>query len=681
MPFAVYADDTTPPVITVAADQSFPASGTLTTPTLVASATDDTDGVVSVTPSQTSFGRGTTVVVWTAIDSSSNTVVATSTVTITGTVSVYLQVEADTGTVFPKQLVDVGACSNRQNSATTTVNALCAFDAAVLSTTLTWFNFGAQVDSVDGSPAGTFPYVWLFFLNDDISNFGASDYEVVEGDSILWTLGIQPLHIALSTPSPTIGATTTVTVTGFDAFNFAFVPVAGATVVGVGGTTNANGQLDITATSTDALTIYATQTGYLQSETTTITAVAAPPAPVVSTGGGGIVHIQLNVPSALAYLVSKQSANGSFDSPPYSNYSDWAALAFAASDAGTAKENLRNYLLNFSPTLSNATDYERHAMALMALGINPYTGTSKDYISPILNAFDGTQVGDLSFENDDIFALFPLTHAGYTASDTVIQKIVAFIILRQLPSGAWPGGVDMTAAAVQALVPLSSLPDVPAALTKAEAYLRAQQQTNGGFGTSFATSWALQAISALGQSSSSWTAGGLTPNDYLASLQQGDGGVEPTTINADFRIWATVYAVPASLGKTWSSLLSSYSKPTNILSTSALTTATSSATSTIPLVATSTLATATSTPEIIATSTPPTQEISTVTATTTVKKSLPKAKVVVPKKVQMPPVATSTPTTNSQTTPLNQTAAAAGANTGFLGNLWRSITSFFSRIF
>ena len=679
--------DTTAPVITVASDQSFPATGASTVPALVASAIDAADGSVSVTPSQTSFGRGTTVVVWTATDASNNTATATSTVTITGTVSAYLQVEADTGTIFPKQRVDVAACSNRENSATTTVNARCAFDAAGLSTGLTWFSFGAQVDSVGAAAAGAFPYSWLFFLNDDISNFGASDYEVAEGDSILWTLGIQPLRIALSTASPTIGATTTVTVTGFDALNFAFLPVAGATVGGVGGTTDANGQLDVVATSTDVLTLYATQTGYLPSATTSITAVTAPPTPVVSTGGGGVVHLQMNVQNALTYLSSKQGADGSFSSPLYS---DWVALAFAASDSGVAKTNLRSYLQTSSPTLSSATDYERHAMALMALGIDPYNGTSVDYISPILAAFDGTQVGDASLENDDIFALFPLTHAGYGAGDAVIQKIVAFIISRQLGSGAWTGGVDMTAAAIQALAPLSSLPDVSAALTKAEAYLRAQQQTNGGFGTSFSTSWALQAIAALGQSGSSWTSGGLTPNDYLASLQQLDGGIEPTTSGSDARVWATAYAVPAGLGKTWNSLLSSYSKPANPLGIDGVTaTATSTATSTIPLAATSTPEIATSTPEIIATSTPAVVEIvqAATTATTTPTKPKPEiTKAPQPEKVAPAQTATtpsSTPTTSSQI------AAAATANPpkgglpgqGFLTGLWRSIASFFARLF
>ncbi|MDO8575846.1 MAG: prenyltransferase/squalene oxidase repeat-containing protein [bacterium] len=609
-----------------------------------------------------------------------------------GTVSVYLQVEADTGTIFVKQPVNVGACSNRENSATTTVNALCAFDAAGLATGLTWFDFGSQVDSVNGVVAPGYPGdTWIFFFNDDVSNFGASDTLLRDGDSILWTLGIQPLHITVSDASPTVGGTTTVTVTGFDTGTFAFVPAADATVVGVEGTTDVNGQLDIVATSTDALTIYATQTGYLPSATTSITAVAAEtPAPVANSGGGGgeVVHIKLNVPNALTYLVSKQGADGSFGSPLYS---DWVAVAFAASDPGAPKTLLRDYLIATTPALSSVTDYERHAMALMALGINPYNGTSRDYITPIVNAFDGTQIGDVSFENDDIFALFPLTHAGYSASDDIVQKTAAFIISRQLESGAWTGGVDMTAAAVQALAPLSSLPGVPAALTKAEGYLRAQQQTNGGFGSSFSTSWALQAISALGQSSLSWTANGLTPGDYLASLQQAGGGIEPTASDESTRIWATAYVIPASLGKTWNSLLSSFPKPSSPSGSGAVL---GTSTSTIPIATSTPEIISTSTPEIISTSTPAVLEIvqgitttlstsSGQAATTTPVKPKPKiVKVPQPKKVVLPQVAT----TSSSTPPMtsSQTAAAATANPskgGFLSGLWRSIVSFFGRLF
>lgn len=315
-------------------------------------------------------------------------------------------------------------------------------------------------------------------------------------------------------------------------------------------------------------------------------------------GGGGTSHLTFNVPSALAYLSSMQSSDGSFGS---SMLSDWVAIAFAAGDPGEAKNTLGAHLTSSSPTLSSAIDYIRHAMALMALGINPYTGASTDYIAPIVTAYDGTQIGDAALENDDIFSLFPLTHAGYSSSDDMVQKIVAFIVSRQRDDGSWTGGVDMTAAAIQALSPLSSLPGVQNALTKAESYLRAQQQPNGGFSNSFATSWSMQAIAALGQQASSWAPSGFYPEDYLASLQQGDGGVETTSASSQTRIWATAYAIPAATGKTWHSLMNSFSKPTGTVAGASTGSATNTETATTT--ATSTQTVATSTPGV-ATSTP-----------------------------------------------------------------------------
>lgn len=321
-------------------------------------------------------------------------------------------------------------------------------------------------------------------------------------------------------------------------------------------------------------------------------------------GGGGITHLTFNVPLAISYITSQQKANGSFENDLLT---DWTALAFSAYDAGAAKTSLRNFLTTYSPSLTSATDYERHAMALMALGIDPYSGAGRDFISPIVNYFDGTQVGDAALVNDDIFALFPLTHAGYSASDEIIQKVVAFIVAAQQSNGSWVGGVDVTAAAVQALAPFASQPGVSTALTNAQSYLRGQQQTDGGFSNGFATSWSMQAIAALGQTESQWSSStGYYPTDYLASLQQTDGGVEPTSTSATNRVWATAYAVPGALAKSWNSLLTSFSKPASTPaggSTTVTTAATTTATTTAQAAATTTPLVATSTPPLIETAT------------------------------------------------------------------------------
>jgi hypothetical protein len=198
-------------------------------------------------------------------------------------------------------------------------------------------------------------------------------------------------------------------------------------------------------------------------------------------------------------------------------------------------------------------------MALEALGIDPYTGTAVNTIAPIVRAFDGTQIGDSSLDNDDIFALFPLLHAGYSANDTIIQKTVAFLLSVQKVDGSWDESVDMTAAAAQALSQVRSLSGVETALTAAETYLRKSQHNDGSFGNSFSTSWTLQSMRVFG-GSTPWAPSGPYATDYLASLQQPDGGLEATSSDPQTRVWATAYAIPATFGKSWADILHSYTK-------------------------------------------------------------------------------------------------------------------------
>lgn len=287
---------------------------------------------------------------------------------------------------------------------------------------------------------------------------------------------------------------------------------------------------------------------------------------LAQTSSGGSSQRSFSVPRALTYLSTVQNPDGSFETPLLS---DWAALTFSAADPGIAKSRLKEYLTSATPTMSNIADYERHAMALLALGINPYSVAGKDYINPIVASFDGTQIGDASLVNDDIFALFPLTHTGYGAGDPIIQKVTAFIVSKQAANGSWENSTDLTAAAVQALSLVRALPGASGAIVRAEGLLRSKQEANGGFSNSFSTSWTMQAISALGQSPGSWIPGMATPEDYLAGLQQADGGAESSSASTMNRAWATEYAIVGVLGKTWDSLLSSFPRTAPVLPTPA----------------------------------------------------------------------------------------------------------------
>ena len=201
-------------------------------------------------------------------------------------------------------------------------------------------------------------------------------------------------------------------------------------------------------------------------------------------------------------------------------------------------------------------------MAMLALDINPYSEGPEDVVTPIVESFDGEQLGEARYLNDDVFALFVLLKTGYSKDDQIIKDIAAYLVDEQSANGSWIG-VDMTAAAVQALTPLSSLPGVSSALSDAEEYLRDQQEEDGGFGDAFATAWVLQAIEARGDSLESWSVGDSTPLTYLTELQEEDGGLAVTPSDSWNRAWATASAIPAAAGKTWYDLLDSVAKPSS----------------------------------------------------------------------------------------------------------------------
>jgi len=325
----------------------------------------------------------------------------------------------------------------------------------------------------------------------------------------------------------------------------------------------------------------------------TLTAIPAEPTPSASGGSGGIwMHAPFDVPAALLYLESVQNPDGSFGSPMLN---DWVAIASALGESPALRAKLVAYEVAHPVISTIVTDNERHAMALQALGVNPYTGTPVDYIEPIVRSFDGTQFGDPSLVNDDIFAVFPLLHAGYEKNDPLIASTTAFILSKQGTNGLWNDSVDLTAAAIQALALVPNSGEVRYAISKATGNLRDKQHDDGSFGDPYSSSWMLQAIAALGGTASDWQQHSYTPDYYLATMQDGDGGVQASSTND--RVWATSYAIPAIRRATWDSLLTSFAKPLPITTpTPAATSTTETATSTEPTATTAPDGTA-STPE------------------------------------------------------------------------------------
>ncbi len=413
---------------------------------------------------------------------------------------------------------------------------------------------------------------WQYAVNGAVPGVGADTYNLAGGEDVFFFYGY-PRRVSLSSSSITMGSSITATAETYSPSSDIYVPTPGL-VIGATqpdpanpwtpieiatSTSDANGQAIFTLNATGTYQVGIQADSYFPTTDLTITTpVQNPQTPIISAGGGvpSVIHRAVDVDKAAQFLIANELQDGSFGSLLYT---DWAAIALASNGNETAKVSA--YLKSANSGMSVATDYERHAMALMVLGINPYTDTSVNYIQKIVDTFDGIQIGDTGLVNDDIFSLFPLTKAGYASDEPTIQKITSFILSKQLNDGSWERSADLTAAGIQALSLNTGIAGVSQAITKARAYLSAHQGQDGGFGTSFSTSWVLQAISALHESESNWTKNNNTPNDYLFALQAGDGGIEPTSTDLNSRIWATSYAIPAALNKSWGDLLHSFSKP------------------------------------------------------------------------------------------------------------------------
>lgn len=482
-------------------------------------------------------------------------------------------------------------------------------------------------------------YNWQYVVNDTYPFVGADAYFLQPNDDVYLYFGNQ--H-RLTLPVSSIEANQSITATA-ETYQYKTNTYSPLSNVTVGATqpdpNNPWSPIVVTSTLTDSLgqaNLMLTATGTYNfgiaedyyyptisftvteaTVTTSTTATSTSTIDVTTTdnsssgsnsggGTGGSTNTNQNtsptknfdVSQAITFLSNQQNpTTGAIGSGTL--YSDWSAIAFGSyGQNNSAKDLLIAYLKTDPNAGANATDLERRAMGLMALNINPYSGTKTDYIGAILKTYQNNQFGDAELINDDIFALFPLLKAGYTSSDIEIQNSVNFILSRQSATGAWESP-DLTAATIQALSQVKDLPSVTTALTKAKQYLKTQVKSDGRIGdNAFSTSWAKQAISALGENETDWKlSSGATPSEYLANHQNSDGGMENTATPTNDRIWSTAYAIPAMMNKPWSATLVSFSKPTiqtpvnnPVIGTPAITnpivvTATSTVTSTLPAVA------------------------------------------------------------------------------------------------
>jgi hypothetical protein len=262
----------------------------------------------------------------------------------------------------------------------------------------------------------------------------------------------------------------------------------------------------------------------------------------------------IEIVKALEYLKNMQAEDGGISGIAVTA---WAAMAISASEESFNDwGNLISYLEEKSMVLDpdKATDWERHALAIIACNENPTNFAGIDFIEKIISFYDGTQFDDESILYDDYFGIISLISSGFKKTDLIIQNTKSYIISKQDVNGGW-GDADSTAAAIMALISAGE-ENNSKVITDGLSHLKTLQTNNGGFRSwsetnAASTAWAVMAIVATNNNPTSgyWTKNGNDPISYLISLQQEDGSfnwVEDKTINPE---WMTSYAISALLGK------------------------------------------------------------------------------------------------------------------------------------
>lgn len=259
---------------------------------------------------------------------------------------------------------------------------------------------------------------------------------------------------------------------------------------------------------------------------------------------------------ALDFLATKQKQDGSFGE---NLYTDWAAIAFASSDGYSNEKNtLKEYLFSMKTEEWSLTDYERHAMALMSLGMNPYNTNGINYIEKIANSFDGKQFGNPFEDNDDIFALIVFQNTEYDKENTIIKNAINFLLSKQKQDGSWDESVDLTGAAMEALTPYKDITLVKNALDNASKYLSKNLRKNGSFVNNISsTAWALEGLLADNKDYDK-----TDQVNYFANNQSADGGIKEADTNS--KMWETAYVASILSNKTWNEIMQKFKKPLEI---------------------------------------------------------------------------------------------------------------------
>lgn len=273
---------------------------------------------------------------------------------------------------------------------------------------------------------------------------------------------------------------------------------------------------------------------------------------------------------ALAWMNEQQNADGSWSGwlGPDPGMTCDAVLAFAAAgydpDSVTAAGSVTSAMDYLSSTASSYVNNGPDAAGKLAVAVEAAGEDAHDfggvdivhvltstYYSPTLGAF-----GVPTNTWHQAFAILGLVAAGETIPASATQTLTGL----QQSDGGWKYDLspapwntttpDSTGLALQALI-AAGVPPSDTSVVSGTAFLRSQQDAQGGWSNANSTAYAMQGLLAAGEDLiADWSSDdGHSPYDALAAYQKPDGPFVWAWSWPGDNTLATAQAVPALLGK------------------------------------------------------------------------------------------------------------------------------------
>lgn len=408
---------------------------------------------------------------------------------------------------------------------------------------------------------------WSYFVNYVSPSVGMDAFELTDGDSVVIAFGpytTAALRIRTSDTEILSGEPIVARVQmAANDTGTKFTPVSGATVMfnDTTVTTDAYGKASYKPTDNEtSVEIVASSEDALTSATETITIVERNKTTKIlmdeqlaTMADLGVQKIKDSIDPADGLVLGSQSI------------SEWSAIALAAH--GTAADRLTQAVLAYEPTAADGTnELARHILALVAIGEDPYDTNDIDYVARLKKTKSGNQFGNRVFVNDDIFAGLALLAVGESGNSADVR-----LALRAAKAGLNQDGgvafgvsaaesdVDTTAFFFQFVTAADNAGNtvpITAARRSALAFLRAEQNLDGGYGyshgetsNSATTAVVMQAFNSTGLPLALEINNLRSPNNFLKTIQKDNGQFSYNEIfSSNYDLLNTAYAVIALNG-------------------------------------------------------------------------------------------------------------------------------------